>query len=291
MGPARIARWLVSSALVLSMMGYAQQPDEAASSPLERIRKRSAAIEAASPLHYALYRKNYDDALAAMPLAKDIDMIEETTGMTALGLAAKDESADAIDMVQALVLRLGADPTFVDADGNTALHYAAAAGNLAVVQFLVRMGAEVDAENPSRGPKSTPLAMALQGGRTRVADYLLHHGADDFDPATRDDLELTSSMVEAAKKLASELRSRPREILESDPRESARKVFETLSAATEQTLRDQGRTEDLADWQQYKNLYLKAIETTPVEPGMSRSDYGRKLDAKVAAERYGIPQP
>ena len=178
MGITRIARWLVPVALVLPMLGYAQKPDAAAISSLERVRKRSAAIEAASPLHYALYRKNYDDALAAMPLAKDIDIIEETTGMTALGLAAKDESADAIDMVQALVLRFGADPKLVDAEGKSALHYAAAAGNLAVVQFLVRMGAEVDAENPSEGSRSTPLAMALATGRTRVADYLLRQGAD-----------------------------------------------------------------------------------------------------------------
>ena len=291
MGIARIAPWLVPLALFLSMLGYAQKPDEAASSPLERARERSAAIEKASHLHIALIRKNYDDALAAMPLAKDIDMIEEMTGMTALGVAARDESADAIDMVQALVVRYGADPKFVDAKGNTALHYAAAAGNLAVVQFLVRMGAEVDAENPARGSKSTPLAMALGAGRTRIADYLLEHGADDFDPATRDDLELTASMVEASKKLVSEIRSRPRELRESDPRESVRKTFEALAAATEQTLRDQGRTEDLANWQQYKDLYLRVIETTPIEPGMSRSEYSEKVQGKVAAERYGIPTP
>ena len=291
MGIARIAHWLVPLALFLSMLGYAQKTDETASSPLERARKRSAAIEAASPLHYALYRKNYDDALAAMPLAKDIDMIEGTTGMTAMGVAARDESADAIDMVQALVLRFGADPKLVDAEGKTALHYAAAAGNLAVVQFLVRMGAEVDATNPSRGSRSTPLAMALAAGRTRVADYLLEHGADDFDPATRDNLEVSASMSEAAEKLVTEFRSRPREILESDPRESARRTFEALASATAETLRAQGRTEDLKNWQQYTDLYLKVIEATPVEPGMSRSEYSKKVRAKFAAEQYGIPTP
>ena len=291
MGIARIAHWLVPLALFLPMLGYAQKSDETASSRLERARKRWAAIEAASPLHYALYRKNYDDALAAMPLAKDIDMIEGTTGMTGLGVAARDESADAIDMVQALVLRFGADPKIVDAEGNTALHYAAAAGNLAVVQFLVRMGAEVDAENPALGSRFTPLAMALATGRTRVADYLLEQGADDFDPARRDNLELSASTQEAARGLASEIRSRPREILESDPRESARRTFEALAAATAETLRAQGRTEDLKNWQQYTDLYLKVIEATPVEPGMSRSEYSKKVRAKFAAEQYGIPTP
>lgn len=291
MGIVRIARWLVPWALVLSMLGYAQKPEEGASSPLENARKRSAAIEAASPLHYALYRKNYDEALAAMPLAKDVDTVEETTGMTALGLAARDESADAIDMVQALVVRYGADPKFVDARGYTALHYAAAAGNLAVVQFLVKMGAEVDAEIPSRGPQSTALALALRGGRTRVADYLVHQGADDFDPATRDNLEVSASISEAAKKLASEFRSRPREIVEAGPREFARRTFEAFKAATEQTLRAQGRMDELETLQQQWDLHLKVIENTPVEPGMSRSDFYKKVRAKVAAEGFGIPVP
>ena len=281
---------LLSAALLMPMLGFSQSRDETRSKQ-ESVRAKWDAMEAASPLHYALWRKNYDEALAAMPLVKDIDVVEDTTGMTALGLAAKDESADAIDMVQSLVVQFGADPTVADSEGYTALHYAARAGNLAVVQFLVTMGAEVDAEISSSRRKHTPLAMAYMSGHKRIANFLLRHGAGDFAPEVIDDFELTASMAAAAEELKSEVMNDPRGFFESDPQESARKSIQTLVGATEKTLRAQGRIEEAEAFKDYRERMLKAIESTPFEPGMSRSEYSKKVQARIAAERYGLPAP
>lgn len=121
-------------------------------SPQERLR-------AESPLHYELLFKHYDHALKAMPGIDDVDAIDSTTGLTALGLASKDESADAIDVVRPLVLTYVADVQQADAVGNTALHYASAAGNMAVVLFLIDNGADVNAANRMG---ITPLYFALR---------------------------------------------------------------------------------------------------------------------------------
>ena len=150
-----------------------------------------------SKLHFELKNHHYDHALAAMMLTEDIDMIEDTTGMTALGLAAKDESADAFDMVEPLVLKHGADVNLADANGYTALHYAAAAGNLAVVQFLANSGARVDVEKEEEtdkrraGNRITPLYMAYKHDRPRVAEFLRMRGAIEIDPGVRARLRFT----------------------------------------------------------------------------------------------------
>ena len=144
-----------------------------------------------SKLHFELKRNHYDHALVAMMLTEDIDLIEETTGMTALGLAAMDESADAFDMVERLVLKYGADLKLADTHGYTALHYAATAGNLAVVKFLANFGARVDVEKEEgqgfrrAGHRITPLYMAYKYDRPRVAEFLRMRGAIDTDPGVR----------------------------------------------------------------------------------------------------------
>ncbi|MCY4595814.1 MAG: ankyrin repeat domain-containing protein [Bryobacterales bacterium] len=165
-----------------------------------RIPARLEALFNNSKLHFELKSNHYDHALVAMMLTEDIDMIEETTGMTAMGLAAKDESADAFDMVEPLVLKYGADLNLADAEGYTALHYASAAGNLAVVKFLANFGARVEVEKGEekdkrrKGHRITPLYMAYKYDRPRVAEFLRMRGAIEIDPDVRAHLELTHSM-------------------------------------------------------------------------------------------------
>ena len=172
-----------------------------------------------SKLHFELKRNHYDHALVAMLLTEDIDMIEETTGMTALGLAAMDESADAFDMVEPLVLRYGADVKLADANGYTALHYAAAAGNLAVIQFLANFGARVDVEKEEEkdktreGRRITPLYMAYKYDRPRVAEFLRMRGAIEIDPGVRAHLKITHR-VSAAMKLTEETQDRLAQVIE-----------------------------------------------------------------------------
>ncbi len=64
----------------------------------------------------------------------------------------------------------------VNNTGWTALHYAASAGHLDIVQLLLDAHAYVDAESPN---KTTPLMMAARGGHVDVVKWLLQEGAVD----------------------------------------------------------------------------------------------------------------
>lgn len=184
-----------------------------------RIPRGLEALFKNSKLHFELKRNHYDHALVAMMLTKDIDMIEETSGMTALGLAAMDESADAFDMVERLVLQYGADLKLADTNGYTALHYAAAAGNLAVVKFLANFGARVDVEKEEEqgyrrdGHRITPLYMAYKHDRPRVAEFLRMRGAIDIDPGVSAHFK-TTHRISATMRSLEELEDRLTQVTE-----------------------------------------------------------------------------
>ncbi len=178
----------------------------------------TARLKESSRLHYELSMRHYNDALKIMPRVEDIDVIEPTTGLTALAMAAQDETADAYDMVRALVVKFGADPATVDKQGLTALHYAVNAGNLAAVEFLINHGAEVDAAPDIPGclencVKITPLYMGYQKGRTRIASLLEDYDAEPIDSRTRSDLDLQAKLRET---LATMRRSVPDGIADKD---------------------------------------------------------------------------
>ncbi|KAK2713384.1 hypothetical protein QYM36_009299 [Artemia franciscana] len=72
-------------------------------------------------------------------------------------------------------LKKGADHSFNDWFGKTALHYAAEKGNLDICQILVSYGAKV---NCLTSKKLTPLHLATLHNEICVAKYLLKNGAD-----------------------------------------------------------------------------------------------------------------
>ncbi|RDH14928.1 ankyrin [Aspergillus niger ATCC 13496] len=81
---------------------------------------------------------------------------------------------------------LTADKRFVDIDGNTLLHVAAALGSIDVVQWLVensKMPVDVPNDNGE-----TPLYKACQAGQTDTVHYLLDHGAAASITTRRDKL-------------------------------------------------------------------------------------------------------
>ena len=90
-------------------------------------------------------------------------------------------------MMSAL-LSMGADPNLPNFEGLTALHYAARAGMLAVVELLVdRFGADVnEGKTPLEGEpdeNETPLAWAAIEGNLRVVSFLERRGAKAHESA------------------------------------------------------------------------------------------------------------
>lgn len=74
-----------------------------------------------------------------------------------------------------ILIRYGADPTGRDGARNTALHYAALHGRVAVGRALIRHGAEPNAANVIG---FTPLHQAALSKQAGFCAFLMHHGAD-----------------------------------------------------------------------------------------------------------------
>ena len=77
------------------------------------------------------------------------------------------------------LIRQGADVRQRDADGTTALHWAAQLDDAELVQELIRRGADVSARNEYG---ATPMSAAAEIGSARVLELLLRAGADVESP-------------------------------------------------------------------------------------------------------------
>ncbi len=243
-------------------------------------KKLSERLKESSPVHYHLAQRHYDEALKLLPDVKDIDAIEPLTGSTALIFAAFDDSADAYDMVQTLVTEYGANPTVSDRNGLTPLHYAVIAGNLAVVEFLVKEGADVNAapDNPcSSCPKVTPLHVAYQRGNLRVAQFLESRGSEVIDWKTRADLELQAKIRETLEDMD---KTMPDDV---DPKEWKRLRFTAMFNEAVDQLEAAGRREESAAFQRLRAPLLEAIENTPQPAGMSSGAWLQSVMQNVAA--------
>ena len=222
------------------------------------------------PLQWALLIKDYEGALSAMPMVADIDEISPITGSTALCLAAKDESADAFDMVIALVLKHLADVRQADYFGNTPLHYAAGAGNLAVVKFLIDNGSSVHSENQAL---ATPYFTALEGKRNRVAEYLLQKGARRLTAQETQQLKSAIVLKEAIGRVQSNMKPAQGEPTIDGFRESVVASFDTAI----ESLQAEGNIEALKLVEGYRSSLLKAIDETPRTENMSMKEWGKEL--------------
>lgn len=136
-------------------------------------------------LHNALAARDYDEAIRMIRLGADVNELSGD-GERPLTIAAANRSADAFDVVREL-LKYGAATNEVNESGLTALQFAAKTGNLAVVDLLVRYGADVSTSttmfNPvlDRNEVLTPLVQAYSMGHLRVAEYLESMGAERTD--------------------------------------------------------------------------------------------------------------
>ena len=143
--------------------------------------------EGPNSLHDALHRHKYDEAIELIRLGGDMNAMN-ADGKLPLVLAADDSSADAYDVVRELILA-GAQVNEADGESYTALHKAAYCGNLAVVDLLLRHGADINAvrvfKNVLGEFTDTPLELAYRQGKFRVAEFLTARGADIPDNMDR----------------------------------------------------------------------------------------------------------
>ena len=208
--------------------------------------ERTEAFRRTAPLHFALRARDYDGALAAMLVQQDIDeVLEDERGkaLQPLCLAAQDASADAYDMVRALILSYGADPNVRDGRGQSPLHYAAANGNLAVVELLVQHGADVNAMVSGSDEPLTPLYLATRFGMGRVADFLRSYGADELDGDLASRLKVDAAIGRAH--IAALERVLEEGLAFSD---TVRAVYEETTAAAVAELEAAGRLQEAAIW-------------------------------------------
>ncbi len=91
------------------------------------------------------------------------------------------------------LLKAGADVNGARGDGLTALHAAAAEGDVPIAQMLIVAGANIIAATALTG--STPLHLAAKNGQAAVVELLLKSGAD---PNRLDTLGTTPLMLAAA---------------------------------------------------------------------------------------------
>ena len=154
-----------------------------------------ASEEEDSLLHAALGRHDYDTALTLLRSGTVKVDAKAPNGDTPLCTAAGDPGADAYDMAHVL-LKLGADANAVCADGWTALGAAAYVGNLAVVDLLVKYGAEASLDD--RPLQGQPLFAAYQGGDRRVAERLESLGAEPLPPDVKSELKKQGAFKQAA---------------------------------------------------------------------------------------------
>ena len=55
--------------------------------------------------------RKHDEVFKMLPAFEDIDAIEPVCGGTPLTVPARDDTSNAYDIVQAMILKYGADPT------------------------------------------------------------------------------------------------------------------------------------------------------------------------------------
>jgi ankyrin repeat protein len=106
-------------------------------------------------------------------IKRHVDLNQSVNGLTPLIAATRDSYSGRPDTVMMLVTN-GVHIGAVDAEGNTALHYASLSQDTAVVATLVDAGADLNLPNRDG---MTPLGVACTSGNQLVVRYLLERGA------------------------------------------------------------------------------------------------------------------
>ncbi len=139
--------------------------------------KQAADVNAAqadgmTALHWAAMRNDAELAQTLLYAGANVKATTRINGYTPLLLAAKNGNAAVLEPL----IKSGADVNAPTANGTTPLMFAAAAGSADAVTTLIDHGANVNATESYRG--LTPIMYAAAADRTEVVNILAKHGAD-----------------------------------------------------------------------------------------------------------------
>lgn len=122
-----------------------------------------------------------DTALMLALRENAMDVFTLLVNFSKTNIEAKSDNGDTALMIAAYLRNQSAVQALLDHDaevnnpGWTALHYAAAAGDVEIIKLLLDKSAYIDAESPN---KTTPLMMAARAGQFSSVKLLVEEGAD-----------------------------------------------------------------------------------------------------------------
>lgn len=273
---------ITSVAIALAGSTYAAENKEPAKirNPQSESKAYFANFKEKAPIHYYLSIQRYDEAIAMFPSVEEIDAIEPSTERTLLIAAARGIASDAYDAVRALILTHGADISKPHPSGLTALHFAVAAGNLPVVEMLLKYGADINAAPPidrsctvnCEKSDRTPLYMAYLNGRNRIRDFLISRGSSELDSDLIQELDYRSRR----RKLQEKHRSAPpRGTDEAGLEEWYRQKYTAIFSELEEFLRAEGRMDEANRLPSELEPLIQALLHTLREPDMNGSEWSR----------------
>ncbi len=167
--------WAVSAmGADLRLVDAVQQGDNAAVRALlqQKLDVNAAQGDGMTALHWAAFQSDTETAQLLIAAGANAKAATRIGGITPLSLACTNGNAALIEAL----LRAGADANATSGDGATALMTAALSGNANAVTVLVKNGADVNAKDPVNG--QTALMFAAGKNRAAAIHALLELGAD-----------------------------------------------------------------------------------------------------------------
>ena len=142
-----------------------------------------------------------------------------------------------------------------DSLGRTPLHTASMTGHLAIVELLLRNGADVDALIEGQDIEITPLYLAVQFNKNNVAKTLRMHGAKEISKKVREELDLESKLTEARMAAFKEMA----EVKAEDPRDFVRIMHRHMSRVMIETHEAAGRNDAAQVWRDFTDQRMEEM--------------------------------
>ena len=138
----------------------------------ERVDVDGAQGDGSTALHWAAFHDDLDMVKMLLAAGANPKVTTREGAITPLFMACQNGNAAVIEAL----LKAGADANAVNANGTTAVMTAASSGSVDAVKVLVEHGADVKATEAAHGQTALMFAAALN--RDAVVRYLLAHGAE-----------------------------------------------------------------------------------------------------------------